>query len=114
LIKRKKISDTKKKKSEAETSAWKAKISASKKGKSLTVDHRASIKAQFSNPDTHPSVDQTLFKFKHSDGREVIARKYDMKRMHQCPLPHKLISGERRLSGGWELVCVVLPELFDS
>jgi hypothetical protein len=77
------------------------KISKSKKGKPISETTKKKISIFFSNPDLNPNVDQTLYKFHHKDGRNIISRKYEMKKKYKCSDIHKLIRGDRKSCKGW-------------
>jgi len=57
------------------TEEWKNNISKNKKGKKLSETNKDNIKKFMLNPDLNPNVDQTLYKFYHIDGREIISKK---------------------------------------
>lgn len=53
-----------------------------------------------SNVYENPHIDKTLYKFYHKDGREIIARKHDMKKQFRCRI-HGLINGKIKSCMGW-------------
>lgn len=60
------------------------------------------------NPDTNPSVNQTLYEFYHKDGRVVVCRRYDIHKLYHCPEPHIIVRDSTKFSGGWKCIRVVL------
>lgn len=83
------------------TDETKNKISNSKKGKKLPDETIRKIKIFMSNYDLNPSVDQTIYKFYHKDGRIIFSRKIEMKKNYKCTNIHKIIDGTRNVCKGW-------------
>lgn len=83
------------------TEEWKDKISKSNKGKKRTKEQINKLKKYFSDTYLNPSVDQTIYKFYHKDGRIEFLRKIDMKNKYKCSDIHKLIRGDRNTCKGW-------------
>ncbi len=91
------------------TDEWKQKISQSNRGKIRTMAQRNRLSEYFGNPENHPAVDHTKYKFYHKDGRVVVARKYDMKKTYGCNSIHKIIRGERNHCNGWIYKGEIIP-----
>jgi len=86
------------------TEEWNKKVSLAKLGIKISDAHKQKISDYLSNPDKNPNVIQTLYKFRHMDGREIVARKWDMKHQFGCKMIHKVVSGKRHHSKGWMFV----------
>lgn len=92
------------------TDETRRKISEAKKGRPASDSLKKSISEFMSDPDKNPCVHQTLYVFQHTDGRIVIARKYDMKKKYGCSQPHKLIDGRLKISGGWSFIRIATEQ----
>lgn len=87
------------------TQEWRDKISVARKGSQMSDDAKKKISEFMSNPDTNPSVDQTLYTFINvNTGEIVIARKYDMKRNYGCLSIHRVIRNPGAVCKGWKLL----------
>lgn len=86
------------------TKEWKQKLSKAHKGKNISEETKKKISSFMSNPDKNPNVDQTLFLFTHDIYGDIIARKYDMKKIYDCKTIHKVIKGDRKHSNGWKFI----------
>jgi len=64
-------------------------------------ERKNNISSYLSDPDKNSSVDQTIYRFYHKDGKVIDARRYDMKKVYGCKSIHKVISGVRSHCGGW-------------
>jgi hypothetical protein len=91
------------------TAEWNEKISKAKTGKPLPDSTQQKIRQILSNPDTHPSVDQTLHRFRHKTGTEVVCRCYDMKHIYDCKLIHRIMRDKTKSSRGWYYVDTIQP-----
>ncbi len=77
------------------------KISKSNTGKKRTKEQIQKMRDYANNRDKNHFVIQTRYKFYHKDGRELIARKIDMRKDYGCATIHNVIRGERNHSNGW-------------
>jgi hypothetical protein len=99
---RKNSDETRKKLSERIiTKEWRMKISNSNSGKTRTDEMKTKLSKYKLNSNSNPSVDQTIYKFYHIDGKYILCRKIDMKKQYGCTDIHKIILGLRKSCKGW-------------
>lgn len=84
---------------------WKHNISKSRIGTKVSEETKQKLSKIFSNSDTNPNVDQTLYTFINiKTGEIVIKRKIDMKKEYGCTTIYLVVNGKKNQSKGWKLV----------
>lgn len=85
------------------TKEWREKISKAATGRILSEKTKNNLRRIFGNSILNKNVDQHFYLFESIDGKKIIARKYDMKKMFRITV-HKLVDGRLKSSKGLKFI----------